>query len=71
MSAKYSAVVVVFKEDIDEESVNRLALAFQMFEGVAGVVPQERDLATLIASTRVDAEWRDRLVQLAYPKDSN
>lgn len=65
MTDRHAAYIVTLKEDIREDDAELILNALRMIKGVASVEPIVADYNLHIAQTRVDAEWREKLRDLA------
>ena len=64
MSANVSGLLIVFSEDISEESARKLSDLLLWLDGVTDVKPVEGNVDQMLAQMRVDSEWRNRIIGL-------
>jgi len=64
MTVNFNSLTVVLEKDIREDDGEHLIKAIKMFKGVLSVKGNESDITDLIARERVNAEWRNKLLDL-------
>ena len=67
MSNRVSAFIVVIKEDISEESAERLSKALLWFQDVIEVKPYNSGddlIGEITARSRCNLEWTDKLFEV-------
>jgi hypothetical protein len=64
VSSKYAALLVVLETNVSEGEAEALRAALYRFKGVVDVSPVEGDLALHVAEKRMDALWREKLINL-------
>ena len=67
MSDYHNAYIVVLKRDIKDEDAKRTITALHQIKGVVGVTPHVVEVGDAIAQMRVDSDWRQRLIEFAFP----
>lgn len=64
MTDRHAGYLVVLSDDIREDDAKSVIAALQMIKGVASVQPMVADYRQVIARTRRDTEWADRINQV-------
>lgn len=62
---RVNAFLVVLENDISEESAKEVMSALSLMRGVAGVTPNEVDVADSVARMRLHTEIKAKLYDLA------
>jgi hypothetical protein len=68
MTTRLKGVLVTFEDDIREDDAEAMIGAIRMVKGVLTVAPVPASFEDDMARDRVRAEFRDKLIDMFWPK---
>ena len=64
MTTRHSGYQIILDDDIREDDAEAVINALLMIKGVVKVIPIEAEYRDVMARTRRDSEWRQKLLDL-------